>query len=144
MLTVCKQMVCDELKKAIGCGRLMLDLLRVMMALVQMLAYKDLDNAVSNSSIPVIVAFGTSRCPPCRELAPVYQKIAEYFENNVVFFTLNVDKNPEAVLRFHIQSIPTALLFRNGKETKRANDGVAIINMLEELALELYKQAHYH
>lgn len=114
------------------------------MALIHPLSYKEFDVRVRASSIPVVVHFGTPQCDPCREFVPVLEEIAEWFENNAAFFSIDLDADPQALLDYHIQSIPAAIVFRGGLETERASGGIAIVDMLEKLAIELYKQAHYH
>ena len=113
------------------------------MALVQGLAYKDFDTHVLKSSVPVVVHFGTSRCPPCRELAPVLEEIADFFKGRAAFFTIDLDKDHKAFRDYITEVIPTAILFQNGKEVKRATNGVAIVDMLEELAIQLMLPAEH-
>ncbi|MGB9635787.1 MAG: thioredoxin [Thermoplasmata archaeon] len=63
----------------------------------------------------VVVDCWAPWCGPCRMLAPVIDKLAEDFAGEIVFGKLNVDHNPETSEKFGIMSIPTLLVFRNGK-----------------------------
>ncbi|MBC7114699.1 MAG: thioredoxin [Archaeoglobi archaeon] len=54
-------------------------------------------------------------CMPCRMIAPVIDELARDYAGKVVFGKLNTDENRETVMRFGIMSIPTLLIFKNGK-----------------------------
>lgn len=54
-------------------------------------------------------------CGPCRMVAPVIEELAKDYEGRIAFGKLDVDKNPATASRFHVQSIPTILMFKNGK-----------------------------
>ncbi len=54
-------------------------------------------------------------CGPCRMLAPVIEELAGDYKGKIDFAKLDVDKNPVTSSRFHIQSIPTILIFKNGQ-----------------------------
>lgn len=80
----------------------------------------ELDKTVSESSIPVVVDFWAPWCGPCKQMAPVMDKMAEEFENEVVVLKVNVDENSTVAARFSIRSIPTVIVFKDGKEAFRA------------------------
>lgn len=54
-------------------------------------------------------------CPPCRILGPVIDSLAKKLSGKVVFGKLNVDENKEIVSKYAIMSVPTLLIFKNGK-----------------------------
>jgi len=54
-------------------------------------------------------------CSPCRMVAPVIEAMAKDYRGKIVFAKLNVDKNPATARQFGIMSIPTLLVFKNGK-----------------------------
>ena len=67
----------------------------------------------------VLVDFNAPWCGPCRFQEPIIKGIAEQFEDKAFVREVNVDENREIAIRLGIQSIPTLILFKNGKEIKR-------------------------
>ena len=67
----------------------------------------------------VIVDFWAEWCAPCRMMVPVLNQIAEEEQGKVKVCKLNVDKARKMAAKFSTKSIPTLLIFRNGKEVKR-------------------------
>ena len=78
-----------------------------------------------------VVDFWASWCPPCRALAPSIAALAEE-RPDVLVGKVDVDDHPEIAGRYGIQSIPTVLVFRDGKLASR-HIGLAPIERLREL-----------
>lgn len=76
------------------------------------------ETEVLKSDKPVLVDFWASWCGPCRAVAPVLDQIAE--ENDGVrIVKVNVDENQQVAYQFQVQSIPTFILFKDGKMADR-------------------------
>lgn len=78
----------------------------------------NIDDIVKQHKL-VIIDCWAEWCGACKMLSPVISKLAEKFENKILFCKLNVDENPATPLRFNIRSIPTLLVFKNGKYIDR-------------------------
>ncbi len=76
---------------------------------------QNFEEKVTKSDKPVIVDFWAEWCGPCRMMAPAFEDLAREYQGRVVFAKLNVDYNPNVAARYGIRSIPTLLLFRNGR-----------------------------
>ena len=73
------------------------------------------ENEVLKSNVPVLVDFWAEWCGPCRMLAPTIEAIAQDYNGKVRVAKVNVDENMETSMKYGVQSIPTLLLFKNGK-----------------------------
>lgn len=75
----------------------------------------EFDTEVLKSSVPVLVDFYADWCGPCHAIAPTIEALSNEFEGKVKFVKVNVDANQEVASRYEIMSIPTIMLFENGK-----------------------------
>lgn len=73
------------------------------------------DELVLKSQTPVLVDFWAPWCGPCRMVAPVVDELATEYEGKVVFYKLNVDDNQNTARQFGVMSIPSLIIFKNGK-----------------------------
>ena len=67
----------------------------------------------------VFVDFWASWCGPCRALAPTIEEIAKEYSGKVLVGKLDVDENPATAEQFQVFSIPTMIVFKDGKEAER-------------------------
>ncbi|MBQ8975557.1 MAG: thioredoxin [Oscillospiraceae bacterium] len=78
------------------------------------------ESEVINSDKPVLVDFWASWCGPCKMLAPVIEEIANERSTTLKVGKVNVDEQPELAARFGVMSIPTVIVFKDGKQTQSA------------------------
>lgn len=75
------------------------------------------ESEVLTSEIPVILDFWATWCGPCKMIAPNLEEIAEENEGRLKVGKVNVDEQPELAASFNISSIPTLIVFKEGKIT---------------------------
>ncbi|MBN9417622.1 hypothetical protein ABS71_10060 [bacterium SCN 62-11] len=80
---------------------------------------KGLEAIVRSSPLPVVVDVWAPWCGPCLRFAPTYQEYAEQHPQQALFLKLDSEAHQDAARALRIQSIPTLLAFRQGKETAR-------------------------
>lgn len=75
---------------------------------------------VLKSAAPVVVDFYADWCPPCRELAPVLDRLEQEYAGRIKFVRVNVDNAMYLAREHRIDAIPTLEMYRNGKQVDRA------------------------
>jgi len=76
---------------------------------------KDNFESVRDQTPLLVVDCWASWCGPCRQMGPIFDKLAEEQGHRANFGKLDCDKNPELVKQFKILAIPTLLFFKNGE-----------------------------
>lgn len=90
---------------------------------------------VERSSLPVLVDLWAAWCGPCRMVAPIVDQLSAELSGKVRVAKLNIDENPATPSRFGVRSIPTLLIFKDGREVDRIVGAVskpAIVSKLKQ------------
>ncbi|HEY8374522.1 MAG TPA: thioredoxin [Pseudonocardiaceae bacterium] len=90
---------------------------------------------VLTSEKPVLVDFWATWCGPCKMVAPVLEEIAAEYSDKITVAKLDIDANPEITRQFQIMSVPTLILFKDGKPERKivgAKPKAALLNDLAD------------
>jgi thioredoxin 1 len=88
-------------------------------------------NEVLEEKKTVLIDFFADWCYPCKMMAPVVEEVSK--EESIKVGKVNIDENQELAEKYGVESIPTIIVFKNGKEYKRqvgVTDRESLLNLL--------------
>ena len=85
------------------------------------------------SNVPVLVDFFATWCGPCKMMMPIIEELAVNAGQNFKVAKINIDENSDLAQEYEVMSIPTFIVFKNGKEVERVMGAQAKEKLLEML-----------
>ena len=79
----------------------------------------DFSENVENAKVPVLVDFWAEWCMPCKMIAPIVDELAEEYDGKINFVKVDVDSSPTTATKYGVRSIPTLLIFKEGKPVQQ-------------------------
>jgi len=95
------------------------------------------DRFLERNSLPVVVDFWAEWCGPCNAMAPAFERVASEQKTRARFAKLDTERAQPVAARFGIRSIPTLILFREGREAARVSGAMDARSLSGWLAREL-------
>ncbi|MES2566699.1 MAG: thioredoxin [Bacteroidota bacterium] len=89
-------------------------------------------NAIINSNKPVLVDFFAEWCGPCKTMSPILKEVKTHLGEKSTIIKVDIDKNPQAAGAYQVRSVPTLMIFKNGKAVWKQS-GVVPANELIRL-----------
>ncbi len=87
---------------------------------VQQVSDTSFDGDILKHDKPVLVDFWAPWCGPCRSVAPIVDDLATQYKDKLKVAKLNVDESSQVAMKYQVTSIPTFILFKDGKVADRA------------------------
>ncbi|MGY0398765.1 MAG: thioredoxin [Ostreibacterium sp.] len=75
----------------------------------------DFEKVIENATFPILVDFWAEWCGPCKTINPILEQLSDELAGKITIAKMNVDDNPNTPTQFGVRSIPTLILFNNGK-----------------------------
>lgn len=101
--------------------------------MAQQFTDQNFEQEVLKSEKPVLVDFWAAWCGPCQMIGPIIEELAEEAKDRYKVGKLNVDENRETASKYGVMSIPTLIIFKDGKEAKQLVGVQSKENLKEEL-----------
>lgn len=102
---------------------------------------KDLqDPEIASTRRPVVLEFSAGYCPPCRQLEPIIERLAETYRGAVEVIAIDIEARPDLAQRWGVRAVPTLLALRRG-EVVAHKIGFSRAREVEELFAELAAEA---
>lgn len=86
---------------------------------------------IINSGKPVLVDFFAEWCGPCKTMAPILNEVKSRLGEEANIIKVDVDKNQDASIKYGIRSVPTLILFKNGKEVWKQSGVVPAESLIQ-------------
>lgn len=94
---------------------------------------ENFESEVLNSDKPVLVDFWAVWCGPCKAIAPIVEDLATEYEGKLKVGKLDVDNNQDSAIKYGVRSIPTLLIFKDGKVQETIIGAVPKTHILQKL-----------
>ena len=87
------------------------------------------EKEIAESTTPVFVDFWAEWCAPCRMIGPFIEQIAKEYDGKVKVIKCNVDECPETAAKYQVSSIPSLMMFKDGKLVKTTTGALPLVQM---------------
>ncbi len=77
--------------------------------------FNSFDELLAGSDLPVLVDFYATWCGPCKMMTPILEQVNQQMKDKMRIVKIDTDKYPQLASRYHIEALPTLVLFKNGQ-----------------------------
>lgn len=95
--------------------------------------FTSFEELLSGSKLPILVDFYTEWCGPCRMMGPILEQVQSALKSKLQVVKIDSEKYAQLSGRYHIQALPTLILFKNGQPIDRIEGVLAPEDLIERL-----------
>lgn len=97
--------------------------------------FSSFQEMLSQASRPILVDFYATWCGPCQMMAPILEEVGSSLRDRVQIIKIDSDKYPHLASQYHIQALPTLVLFRNGQPIHRIEGVMQASQLIQQLQM---------
>lgn len=95
--------------------------------------FNNFDELLAGSDLPVLVDFYATWCGPCKMMAPILEQVNQEMKDKLRIVKIDTDKYPQLASRYHIEALPTLVLFKNGQPVDKIEGVIQPPQLLQHL-----------
>lgn len=95
--------------------------------------FSSFQDMLTESDCPVLVDFYADWCGPCRMMAPILQDVSRQLKSKIKIVKIDTEKYPNLASQYHIQALPTLVLFKGGKPADRIEGVMGADSLVQHL-----------
>lgn len=95
--------------------------------------FNSFDEVISGSDVPVLVDFYATWCGPCKLMASILEEVNAQMKDRLQIVKIDSDKYQELASKYHIQALPTLVLFKNGQQVDRIEGVLQTPQLMQRL-----------
>lgn len=95
--------------------------------------FSSFQDLLASSDVPLLVDFYATWCGPCQMMAPVLEQVGAQMRNRLQVVKIDTDKYPGLASHYHVQALPTLVLFKNGQPVERIEGAMTAPQLVQRL-----------
>ncbi len=99
--------------------------------------FSSFQDLLESSPVPVLVDFYAIWCGPCQMMSPILEQVGANLRDRLQIVKIDTDKYPGLASQYHIEALPTLVLFKNGQPTDRIEGVVQAPQLIQHLSSQL-------
>ncbi len=96
--------------------------------------FSSFQDLLDNSEIPVLVDFYATWCGPCQMMSPILEQVGANLRDRLQVVKIDTDKYPALASQYHIEALPTLVLFKNGQPAERIEGVLQAPQLIQHLS----------
>ncbi|XZN99914.1 MAG: thioredoxin [Microcoleus sp.] len=95
--------------------------------------FSSFEELLSSSDLPVLVDFYATWCGPCQMMVPILEQVSRQTKDKLMVVKIDTDNYPQLASQYHIDALPTLVLFKNGAEVDRIEGVMQQAQLIDRL-----------